>query len=403
MKPLLITDRIAVLHGEAADIATVLAENSIDALITDPPSGISFMGKAWDDDKGGREQWVAWLATILREAYRVMKPGAHGLVWALPRTSHWTATACEDAGFEVRDRVSAIFLNGFPKSLNVSKEIDKLAGATREITGVNPTWREAKRTNQVFEPVRGASAMVLTAPATDDARTWDGWGTALKPAVEDWWLIRKPLEMTVARNVLKHGTGALNIGACRIGTEDTRAPTGERPDNGWGMAPGAIAGSEEGRWPPHLIVGDGVEVNDIDDPARYFYCPKPPKKETEAGLDHLPIRSGGEATDREDGSAGLKNARAGAGRGGGRRNTHPTKKSIALMRWLVRLITPPGGTVLDIFAGTGTTGIAALLEGADAVLVEQGGPDDEYLPILEGRIRHALADGFAEFGDPPKR
>lgn len=162
-----------------------------------------------------------------------------------------------------------------------------------------------------------------------------------------------------------------------------------------------MAGSANGRWPAHVVLDEGAaavldEQADVKGGAsRFFYCAKPAKSETEAGLDHLPVKTGGEATDREDGSDGLNSPRAGAGRGGGRRNHHPTKKPVALMRWLVRLVTPPGGVVLDPFAGSGTTGIAALAEGCRFVGVEL---TEEYLPILEGRIRHALREYAAGGG-----
>lgn len=393
MRVLLNDPRAVLLHGTAG--ALRLADASVDAIVTDPPSGIGFMGKEWDHDRGGRDAWIAWLAEELAPAFRAIKPGGHGLVWALPRTSHWTAMALELCGFEIRDRVSHLFLNGFPKSLDVGKAIDKAAGAERtEVVRGGVRQGGATVTGYAAGLNVGFAQRELRAPATADAKRWDGWGTALKPACEDWWLVRKPLAGTVAANVLAHGTGGINVDACRIEWGDDRPP--DRTDNDkYGKANATInPQNDAGRWPPHLLVSEGVEIDGIDDPARFFYAPKPSTAERERGLDHLPLRSGGEATDREDGTKGLENPRAGAGRGGGRRNIHPTLKSIALMRWLVRLITPPGGIVLDPFAGSGTTGIAALLEGARFVGVEQGGEGGEYLPILEGRIRHALAGGF---------
>lgn len=382
---LLNDDRVLLFQGEAKDLP--LSANSVDAIVSDPPSGTGFMAQDWDKSKGGRDSWIKWLSLQMSPAYTALKPGGHGLVWALPRTSHWTATALENLGFEIRDVFHHIFGSGFPKSLT-SKSVD-----------IPPEC-----------------------------------GTALKPAVEHWWMVRKPFEGSLTANYHEHGTGLLNIDACRVGGEDTRAKTGVRPDNGWGMGEGIVAGSEHGRWPAHLSLDEfagalldeqsGVRksgsmkagtprgVNAIfgkapSSPAcetdivgskggasRFFYCPKPTPKETEAGLDHLPLKSSGDLTGRQDGSLGLNSPRAGAGRGTPRRNTHPTKKSIALMRYLIRLITPPGGIVLDPFCGTGTTGIAALLEGRKFIGCELGGDDGEYLPILEGRIRHALNGGF---------
>lgn len=175
-----------------------MPDNSVDSLVTDPPAGIAFMGKSWDSAKGGRNQWIAWMKEIMQECLRVMKPGAHGLVWALPRTSHWTATALEDAGFEVRDVVNHVFGSGFPKSLNISKAIDKMKGAEREVIGEKTfaDGSKARKTQNlginVFNDSKSRdSNLVLTAPSTPEAKQWDGFGTALKPAHENWILVRK--------------------------------------------------------------------------------------------------------------------------------------------------------------------------------------------------------------------
>ena len=222
-----------ILTGDALSILKTLESNSADSLVTDPPAGIEFMGRKWDSAKGGRKQWVAWLTEILTEVFRVLKPGAHGLVWSLPRTSHWTAWALEDAGFEIRDNiVNHVNGQGFPKSQNIGKAIDKAAGKEREVVGTKvglPGYSMA--------PGKGRATMnsaedgslnnsekecQVTAPATPEAEQWEGFGSALKPSQEVWWLVRKPLsEKTIAANVLKWGTGALNIDGCRIGTEDS--------------------------------------------------------------------------------------------------------------------------------------------------------------------------------------
>lgn len=397
MKIILAHERATIIHGKSENLGELLPENSVDSIVTDPPAGINFMGKGWDSHKGGRDKWISWLADLLASAFRALKPGGYGLIWAIPRTSHWTATAAEDAGFEIRDIHHHIFGTGFPKSLtSKSAEI--------------PEWA----------------------------------GTALKPSVEHWILVRKPIEGTVAECYAKYGTGVLNIDGCRI---DGR----ERTDYGLanstrsqGVAYGAPSASadfdaSEGRWPAHLSLdehaaalldeqsgtltsgahsteharssrgGNGVThgaMQGVTGPvvasskggaSRFFYVAKGARKEKDAGLDHLAPRTGGEATGRADDSAGTKNPRAGAGRTGGARNFHPTVKSVALMQWLVRLVTPPGGIVLDPFAGSGTTGVAALGEGMSFIGCEQGGEDDEYLPILVGRIRHAL--GYTGPGD----
>ena len=344
---ILADDRAILFQGDCRELN--LRPNSVDAFVTDPPSGIGFMGQSWDKAKGGRDHWISWLETCVAPAYDAMKPGAYGLVWALPRTSYWTGYALDNAGFEVCDRVSHLFLTGFPKSLT-SKSAD-----------IPPEC-----------------------------------GTALKPAMEDWWLVQKPFKGTYADNFKTYGTGLLNINECRISEDSTMRVSGHHErragyKNDWGMEAGRLVGSECGRWPSHLCVSPGVQIEGVDDPAKYFYCQKPGKEETEAGLAHLPLKTGGDLTDREDGSKGLNSPRAGAGRGGGRRNTHPTKKPQNLMEWLITLITPPGGTVLDTFSGSGTTGMAAIALGHPFIGCELGGDNGEYIPIFEGRIRHALA------------
>lgn len=395
MKVILEHERCVLLHGDSSHIREVLAENSIDAIVTDPPAGIDFMGKGWDSDKGGRDNWIVWLTDTLKPAFEALKPGGYALVWALPRTSHWTATALENCGFEIRDVVTHLFGTGFPKSLtSKSAEIPK------------------------------------------------GTGSALKPASEHWILARKPLEGTYAENYAKYGTGVIQIDACRIAAPGGRplrtsdpipvsAGAGHTLRDGLG---GSRAGGEtaetQGRWPANLTLDEEaataldaqsgersakrstpgkashterdnnskghenaretMNYADTGGASRFFYVAKAPRKEKDAGLGHLDAKSGGEATGREDGSAGVSNPRAGAGRTGGARNFHPTVKNLALMQWLCRLITPPGGVVLDVFAGSGSTGVAALAEGFNFVGCEQGGKDDEYLPILLGRIQHAL-------------
>lgn len=351
-----------IQQGTCPTHLAVFNDCQFDSMVTDPPAGIGFMGKKWDKDKGGRDAWIEDMAATYRECLRVLKPGAHGLVWALPRTSHWTATALENAGFEIRDVVHHLFGTGFPKSLDVSKAIDKAAGAEREVVGF-------KRSGDVRGLVNGpnpesAKRKDVTAPATDAARQWDGWGTALKPAAEHWILVRKPLIGTVAANVLEHGTGGINVDGCRVVDINVE------------------------RWPPHVLLDDEAAAM-LGDSAKFFprfkYQAKPSTKEKSAGLEHLPTLTGGDATGRKDGSDGTKSPRAGAGRTGNARNPHPTVKPIELMRWLCRLITPPGGTVLDPFTGSGTTGCAAVLEGFGFVGVEQSA---EYIEVARSRIAH---------------
>lgn len=444
MITLLTHDRAALLVGDSKNLGDTLPENCIDAIVCDPPAGISFMGKEWDEDKGDLVAWAHWLAGVLEPAFRALKPGGHALVWALPRTSWATGLALHLAGFEIRDRHSHLFGTGFPKSLNISKEIDRVLGASnkRVVVADNPNHRAESGVE--YEGVYAGGntgAAVITAPATPEARQWEGFGTALKPACEDWWLCRKPLAGTVARNVLEYGTGGLNIDGCRIATEEdlnggayTKGRQGRAMNpNGAGERTTEVKEEFEqpaGRWPAHISFDEEAAAaldaqagtrksgkprprtgsrkrelsaenqrggfamtdgnggyGDEGGVSRFFYVAKPSKAEKNAGCEALPEKSGGEATDRKDGSAGLKNPRAGAGRGGGARNHHPTVKSIALMRWLCRLITPPGGTILDPFCGSGSTGVAALAEGFSFVGVEQSA---EYAEIAKARLEHAL-------------
>ena len=270
-----------IICGDCLEVMKSWPDNCIDSIVTDPPAGISFMGKKWDSDKGGRDKWIEWLSDIMREAGRLLKPGGHAFIWSIPRTSHRTGFALENAGFEIRDCVYHVFGSGFPKSLDISKAIDKAAGAEREVAGLkmrpdgkamldarphgfegchegyDRPWRHERE-----KIVLQAS---ITTPATYDAKQWDGWGTALKPAVECWRLCRKPLsEQTVVENVLKWGTGGLNIDACRIGIDDVRVfgrRDGTGNQNQWRTGnKGIVTGSARGRFPANLVHDGSEEV-----------------------------------------------------------------------------------------------------------------------------------------------
>ena len=266
-----------IIHGECLAKLKRMVPRSFDSLVTDPPAGIAFMGKSWDKDKGGRDQWIDWMTQVMKECHRVLKPGAHGFVWALPRTSHWTATACENAGFQIRDVVMHLFGSGFPKSLDVSKAIDKMHGAKRDLVPRHILNRE-KPTNTLSKGWKNTSDNSMTSdknPSTQDAKKWSGWGTALKPASEHWILIRRPLsEKTVAKNVLKHGTGAINIDASRVEYEDEKdkkSGQSSRPSktsnaNEYALNHGGLEGFDrsdrsklQGRFPANLIVSGGSE------------------------------------------------------------------------------------------------------------------------------------------------
>ena len=387
-----------IIEGDCIEQMSKLEANSIDSIVTDPPYGLKFMGKDWDDAGDGKQQ-QEWHRLWAVEALRVLKPGGHLLAFGGSRTYHRLASAVEDAGFEIRDQIMWLYGSGFPKSLNVSKAIDKHGGyphlakkiraaikEAREKRGLsmsecdklycggttNWSWYEGRPTGQrapdsnTFKMIsndwpelakladvvkeaarevvgRGKSAIAnkdegprhtvgaskavefnLTAPATEQAHKWDGWGTALKPAHEPIVVARKPLIGTVAANVLEHGTGAINIEASRVEGE---------------------------RWPANIIL-DEEAGKQLGEPSRFFYCPKAGKKERNAGTD---------------------------------KNIHPTVKPIALMAYLCRLVTPPGGTILDPFLGSGSTGCAAIEEGFDFIGIER---EKEYVAICQARLAY---------------
>jgi hypothetical protein len=387
---------LQLLKGDCLDLMPwLVSDESVDALVCDPPAGIGFMGKEWDRHKGGRKEWIEWMTEIMRECLRVMKPGAHGLVWALPRTSHWTATALEDAGFEVRDVVIHLFGSGFPKSLDVSKAIDKAAGAKGPIVGKNPAYRE----RQLEHDAKWKTAMRpehKRGPATDAAKQWQGFGTALKPASEHWILVRKPCsEKTVAANVLKWGCGALNIDASRIGMREATSYTA--PDitgNAYNSEVGArarktVEAPAQGRFPANLVFTEGEAVEMLDaqsadakgvGASRFFYVAKISQAERNAGLEGIdakraPLgddRPSGGSMSRLDGRAKRMN-----------QNTHPTVKPKKLMTYLIRMVTSPGGIVLDPFMGSGSTGVAARDAGFKFIGVEK---EEEYFEIAKKRI-----------------
>jgi site-specific DNA-methyltransferase (adenine-specific) len=403
-------------HGDCLDVLKTLADCSVDAIVTDPPAGIAFMGKEWDRDKGGKADWIQWMQSVADQCLRVIKPGGHALVWAIPRTSHWTGAAWEDAGWQPRDKIYHVFGSGFPKSLDVSKAIDKAARAEREVVGSKlglPGYHlNAHRGGEAFGEglssstfeTRLASSQV-TAPATEAAKQWEGWGTALKPAAEEWWLFRKPPIGTIAANVLEHGTGGLNIGACRVGDEVRVASyTSLAPCHGNKLGQAGTAEARRGtqcdpveytgRWPANLIHDNSEEVlalfpevgggkfaerttpanradtysgfdgcsgkvnapnayGDSGSAARFFYCAKASRDDRDEGL---PMDQ---------------------------HSSHPTVKPTDLMRYLCRLITPPGGIVLDPFTGSGSTGKAAMAEGFRFIGIER---EAEYIEIARARI-----------------
>lgn len=379
--------RFDVMNADCLDALRNMPDCSVDAIVTDPPYGLSqhsstdiqkaltswlagdeykhgkagFMGKSWDSFVPSPSVW--------RECFRVLKPGGHILAFAGSRTHDLMSIALRLAGFECRDTVMWVYGSGFPKSADVSKQIDKMAGAVREIVGrrQHPTLKDPTKVVESCGAAHGGNDWQrewdITAPATEAACQWQGWGTALKPAYEPVLLFRKPLAGTVAENVLKHGTGAINIDGCRVpGTEDTARPQGKDIKGGnWSGDGGRselITGGGTGRWPANFIhSGEDDAIAGLGEASRYFYCAKASKRDRDEGLDG--------------------------------RNIHPTVKPTDLMRYLCRLITPPDGVILDPFMGSGSTGKAAMLEGFRFIGIEQS---SEYFAIACARINSAISD-----------
>ena len=370
-----------ILHGDNLDILKSFESNSIDAVATDPPYGLKFMNKKWDHSVPSIELW--------REVLRVLKPGGHLLSFGGTRTYHRMVVNIEDAGFEIRDQIMWLYGSGFPKSHNISKGIDKKFGAEREVVGVIPSFREAQlKTSKCYTARKYSGDNSLTVPATDQAKQWDGFGTALKPANEPIVLARKPLsEKTIVDNVLKWGVGGINIDGCRVGTNPgyKYKNTGGTPIHGGGMNTTRSSESTQGRFPANIIL-DEVAGEMLDEQSGNVKSRGQYKnfKETSKGIFQggNPIEPNKYAGQQGGASRFFYCAKASKSeRGDG--NGHPTVKPIRLMQYLTRLITPPGGTVLDPFMGSGTTGIACKDEGFNFIGIEIS---EEYFEIAEKRI-----------------
>jgi DNA modification methylase len=437
--------------GNNLEILPTLPDNSIDSIVTDPPYGLSdnkfvadtiarwiagerdfvpdgkgFMGKAWDAFVPPPALWD--------ECLRVLKPGGHLLAFFGSRTQDIGALAIRLAGFEIRDSIAWLYGSGFPKSMDISKAIDKAAGAEREVIGTKITGNA--RTDEGWSG--GQIQVNETAPATPEAQQWQGWGTALKPALEPIVVARKPIEGTVANNVLKWGTGGLNIDGSRIGTRDKDesgwAKTGSKASDNVALGKQydrePISEVGLGRWPANIILdlytaelldeqsgqtaskatirpanstgrsggimGATVERSDVGQPmghsdsggaSRFFYVAKASKRDRNEGLDEL----GETIVGSYAGNVANKGNKIGAEPDKPNQpaqNFHPTVKPTALMEYLVKLVTPPNGTVLDPFTGSGSTGKAAILQGFNFIGIEM---TEEYVPIIEGRLKHAEA------------
>jgi len=391
---------IKLLHGDCLELMKLLDDNSIDSIVTDPPYELGFMGKKWDSTG------IAYNVDLWKECLRVLKSGGHLLAFGGTRTYHRMTCAIEDAGFEIRDCIQWLYGSGFPKSHDISKAIDKKLGVEREVVelrrfggrnGDTPTAGASNGGQQGgynFKDVRD-----ITAPATPEAKQWEGWGTALKPANEPIVLARKPIsEKTIAENVLKWGTGGINIDGCRVGTEVRNNPQAGFIRRGrtdeevfLGTDKNRPEGTVEvtGRFPANVILDEeagcmldeqsgiskssgsgynfetsnndnpvrltnniksGLYFNDSGGASRFFYCAKASKKERGEG------------------------------------NNHPTVKPVSLIKHLVTLVTPPDGVCLDPFMGSGTTGVACKNLNRNFIGIEL---DYKYFEIAKQRISEA--------------
>ena len=436
-------DNAVVYHGSNLDVLPTLPDNSVDSIVTDPPYELGFMGKSWDNSG------IAYSVELWTECMRVLKPGGHLLGFGGSRTWHRLAVAIEDAGFEMRDSIAWLYGSGFPKSMNISKAIEStlLNGSSHstalrktEQDGNGDSYQLVGKNNGIMGETRVYDRKEF-APSTLEAQKWEGWGTALKPAFEPIVVARKPVsEKTVAANVLKHGVGGLNIDASRIAANGDNLNGGKQggTDNqiyakGLGDSSGQSM-ALDGRWPANIILDpytaelldeqSGVRQTgafpklvdrsntkvygqygseekekritlDSGGASRFFYVAKANKRDRNEGLEHLEEKTASEMTGRKEGSAGLvmkhddgsdkANAYAGTS-GEARANFHPTVKPTSLMEYLIKLVTPEGGIVLDPFTGSGSTGKAALLNGYKFIGIEL---TEEYLPIIENRLKWA--------------
>ncbi|MDM2600714.1 site-specific DNA-methyltransferase [Mycobacteroides abscessus subsp. abscessus] len=463
-------EQVTLHHGDCLDVlraddygydwnlgyrsARMFPDCSVDAVITDPPYGIAFMGKDWDqpgafgsERRNGSPQrtqreglamdagrydlspaamlnFQRWCTAWATECLRILKPGGHLLAFGGSRTWHRLAAGIEDAGFEIRDSIAWLYGSGFPKSLDVSKAIDKAAGAEREVVGTHHRHGGGSAVSGSMSGLLGTdSELPLTAPATVAAKQWQGWGTALKPSFEPIVVARKPLAGTVAANVLEHGTGALNIDACRIPTGDKlgggSTTRGQRMKDGWHRpwmddpdmvaanaerSRASVARSEElGRWPTNVVL-DEHQAEALDRQTGVLHSGT-----MRAGTDRQP-RAGGTiygADTRTFAPADTYGDSGGASRffpvfryeakapTSERPNAdgvqHPTVKPLDLMRWLVRLVAPVGAVVLEPFAGSGTTAEACVLEDRQCIAIER---EADYLPLIVSRLQKPVQAGL---------
>jgi DNA modification methylase len=366
-----LSDKARLFHADCRDVLRSLLDSTVDSVVTDPPYELNFMGKGWDDTG------IANDPALWREVFRVLKPGAHLAAFSASRTYHRMTCAIEDAGFEIRDSLMWIYGTGFPKSQNVAKFVDVALGVEGGKGIV--TGRSGSVRNSMAGDFAGGEYHEYL-PGSDAAREWEGWGTALKPAFEPIVLARKPLsEKTVAANVLRWRTGALNIGACRVPTDETITATrnialGSSSGGVYSAAtkPGVYVQQEGGRWPANVVTDGSAEVVGMF-PSQNSGKANPNLKRHAGGGVIYGECDGGQpkVSHGDSGSAARFFYSAKASKQDRNGSKHPTVKPISLMEWLATLITPPGGTILDPFAGSGTTGAAATNKGFNAILCER--------------------------------
>lgn len=388
--------RVQLCCGDSIHFLRDQPDNRYDSIVTDPPYGLAFMGKWWDSGD------AAFSVEFWRECLRVLKPGGHVLAFGGTRTYHRLACAIEDAGFEIRDMVQWLYGSGFPKSHNVSKAIDEEAGAVREVVergaAVKRMIPGADQHKAGWEKTNGREYVPeVTAAATPEAAEWEGWGTAIKPAVEPICMARKPLsEPTVAANVLRWRTGALNIGATRVGTEvveQGRAGRSVEKSGSISLEGGSLKATElisgVGRWPANVVHDDSDEVVGEFPAEAGAFAPVRGTEPSNAVTNVYGARERPATVHHGDSGSAARffySAKADADDRLG--SKHPTVKPVELMQWLVRMVTPPNGLVLDPFAGTGTTAEACFREGARCMVVER---ESEYQADIRRRMALILS------------
>lgn len=406
-----------IINADCIAAMSEMPENSVDSIVTDPPYELGFMGKSWDSTG------IAFNIEIWKEALRVLKPGGHLIAFSGSRTYHRMAVAIEDAGFQIRDQIMWVYGSGFPKSHNISKAIQKADGV--EPVGFKENENAAFYGTGSGGQYNPTPRQLFMPPTEGVAAEWDGWGTALKPAHEPMVLARKPIVGTIANNVLTYGVGGLNIDGTRVGTTVETWPASRSYAPGQ-MQPGhngkteATGDAPAGRFPANFIhdgsdevlalfpntagnhggrvatssfefgAGNGSKISatnakqDFGSAARFFYCAKASKKDRNEGLNGFEAKEMGRNQSSLDGGQMLTGS--GNVRSNLKVNHHPTVKPTSLMQYLVRLITPPNGIVLDPFMGSGSTGKACVLEGFDFIGIEQSA---EYVEIARARIEYA--------------